>query len=76
MYNVEAGSDFGLSLAILSLLKIELIFFYVIWVIFDHFFLMIFSKNRDRKTAEKLEKERSKRLYVFLTLKSLKIFAL
>jgi len=25
MYNVEAGSDFGLSLAILSLLKIELI---------------------------------------------------
>ena len=38
MYNVEAGSDFGLSLAILSLLKIELIFFYVIWAIFDHFF--------------------------------------
>ena len=28
MYNVEAGSDFGLSLAILSLLKIELIFFF------------------------------------------------
>lgn len=42
MYIVEAGSDFGLSLAILSLLKIELIWF---------------SKNRDRKTAEVLERE-------------------
>lgn len=62
MYNVEAGSDFGLSLAILSLLKIELIFFYVIWAIFDHFFLMIFFKEPGQKNSGEVREREIKEI--------------
>jgi len=58
MYIVEAGSDFGLSLAILSLLKIELI--------------LIFKEPGFQKNSGSLEREIKE--IVRVNSKSLKTF--
>jgi len=65
MYNVEAGSDFGLSLAILSLLKIELIFLCNLGHFWPLFFDDFFKEPGQKNSGEVREREIKEIVRVF-----------